>query len=174
MAEIVRRRSWGGVLPLGRHVSISGSSLIQCASASMAPPHPGGAKCYPGEEGQGRTGPRSQSLAFFGSERDRAPFACREAHSPQFLDPRFLPCRSLRIRFDQGETMSDTVGSAGDRIRSFVERTEQLDNAIPELTASRKEVFAEAKVEVFDLMILKEIIKLQMQGKDEHETLIDV
>src|SRR3954453_6727357 len=57
MAEIVRRRSWGGVLPLGRHASISGSSFIQCASASMAPPHPGGAKCYPGAEGQGRTGP---------------------------------------------------------------------------------------------------------------------
>src|SRR3954453_11157891 len=58
MAEIVRRRSWGGVLPLGRHVSISGSSFIQCASASIAPPHPGGAKCYPGAEIQGRTGPR--------------------------------------------------------------------------------------------------------------------
>src|SRR3954463_3789681 len=56
MAEIVRRRSWGGVLPLGRHVSISGSSFIQCASASLAPPHPGGAKCYPGAEVQGRTG----------------------------------------------------------------------------------------------------------------------
>src|SRR3954464_9958309 len=36
MAEIVRRRSWGGVLPLGRHASISGSSLIQCASVSIA------------------------------------------------------------------------------------------------------------------------------------------
>src|SRR3954453_6767019 len=36
MAEIVRRRSWGGVFPLGRHVSISGSSLIQCASVSIA------------------------------------------------------------------------------------------------------------------------------------------
>src|SRR3954453_12098694 len=56
MAEIVRRRSWGGVLPLGRHVSISGSSLIQCASVSMAPPHPGWAKCYPGAKVQGRTG----------------------------------------------------------------------------------------------------------------------
>src|SRR4051812_21280888 len=56
MAELVRRRSWGGVLPLGRHVSISGSSFIQCASASIAPPHPGGAKCYPGAEVQGRTG----------------------------------------------------------------------------------------------------------------------
>src|SRR3954462_14561925 len=59
MAEIVRRRSWGGVLPLGRQASISGSSLIQCASASIAPPHPGGAKCYPGAEVQGRTGPNS-------------------------------------------------------------------------------------------------------------------
>src|SRR3954464_11493544 len=49
---------WGGVLPLGRHVSISGSSFIQCASASIAPPHPGGPKCYPGAEVQGRTGSR--------------------------------------------------------------------------------------------------------------------
>src|SRR5215204_1314531 len=37
MAEIVRRRSWGGVLPLGRHASIIGSSLIHCAFVSIAP-----------------------------------------------------------------------------------------------------------------------------------------
>src|SRR5215204_2065277 len=36
MAEMVRRRSFGGVLPLGRHASISGSSLIQCASDTIA------------------------------------------------------------------------------------------------------------------------------------------
>src|SRR4051812_1401337 len=36
MAEIVRRRSFGAVLPLGRQASISGSSLIQCASVSIA------------------------------------------------------------------------------------------------------------------------------------------
>src|SRR3954451_18941589 len=36
MAESVRRRSWGGALPWGRHASISGSSLIQCASGSIA------------------------------------------------------------------------------------------------------------------------------------------
>src|SRR3954468_9352675 len=58
MADIVRRRSWGGVLPLGRQASISGSSLIQSVSVSMAPPHPGWANCYPGAEVQGRTGPR--------------------------------------------------------------------------------------------------------------------
>src|SRR4051812_27781254 len=37
MAEIVRRRSWGGVLPLGRHVSISGSRSIHAPSVSIAP-----------------------------------------------------------------------------------------------------------------------------------------
>src|SRR5215218_9784738 len=37
MAEIVRRRSWGGVLPCGLHASISGSSLIHCAFVSIAP-----------------------------------------------------------------------------------------------------------------------------------------
>src|SRR3954451_7571636 len=36
-AEIVRRRSWGGVLPLGRHVSISGSRSIHAPSVRIAP-----------------------------------------------------------------------------------------------------------------------------------------
>src|SRR4051794_39222171 len=57
MAVIVRRRSWGGVLPLGRHTSISGSSLIQCVSVSMAPPHLRGAKRLQSEPVQARTGP---------------------------------------------------------------------------------------------------------------------
>src|SRR4051794_41782861 len=37
MAEIVRRRSRDGVLPLGRHVSISGSRSIHAPSVSIAP-----------------------------------------------------------------------------------------------------------------------------------------
>src|SRR3954462_13501211 len=36
IAEMVRRRSWGGVLPLGRHASSNGSKLIHCASDSIA------------------------------------------------------------------------------------------------------------------------------------------
>src|SRR4051794_14044428 len=36
IADSVRRRSFGCVLPLGRHASISGSKLIQCASDSIA------------------------------------------------------------------------------------------------------------------------------------------
>src|SRR4029453_17919528 len=38
MAEIVGRKSWGGVLPLGRHASISGSRPIHAPSVSIAPP----------------------------------------------------------------------------------------------------------------------------------------
>ena len=73
--------------------------------------------------------------------------------------------------------MSDTIGVAGDRIRSFVERIEQLDTELQEINEQRKEVLAEAKGEGFDVKVLKEIIKLRKQDKDErdeHETLLDV
>ena len=73
--------------------------------------------------------------------------------------------------------MSDTVGLAGDRIRSFVERIEQLETELKELNEGKKEVFAEAKGEGFDVKILKEIIRLRKQDeeeREEHETLLDV
>ncbi len=73
--------------------------------------------------------------------------------------------------------MSDTVGVAGGRIRSLVERIEQLDTELQELNEQKKEVFAEAKGEGFDVKVLKEIIRLRKQDKDErneHETLLDV
>ena len=71
----------------------------------------------------------------------------------------------------------DTVGIAGGRIRSFVERVEQVEQEIQDLNDGKKEIFAEAKGEGFDVKIIKEIIKLRKQDKDErdeHETLLDV
>ena len=73
--------------------------------------------------------------------------------------------------------MADEIGVAGNRIRSFVERIEQLETEIAELNEGKKEVFLEAKGEGFDVKILKEIIKLRKLDKeerDEHETLLDV
>ena len=73
--------------------------------------------------------------------------------------------------------MSDTVDVAGDRIRSFIERIEQLETELQEITEQKKEVFAEAKGEGFDVKVLKEIIKLRKQDqeeRDEHDTLLDV
>ena len=72
--------------------------------------------------------------------------------------------------------MSD-ISIPGGRIRSFVERVEQLDTELQELSESKKEVFLEAKAEGFDVKILKEIIKLRKQDedeRDEHDTLLDV
>ena len=73
--------------------------------------------------------------------------------------------------------MTDPVGIAGDRTRSFVERIEQLDTELQEINEQKKEVFSEAKGEGFDVKVLKEIIRLRKQDKDErdeHETLLDV
>lgn len=71
----------------------------------------------------------------------------------------------------------DTTGLAGGRIRSFVERIEQVEREIQDLNDGKKEIFAEAKGEGFDVKIIKEIVKLRKQDKDErdeHETLLDV
>ena len=73
--------------------------------------------------------------------------------------------------------MTDPVGIAGDRIRSFVERIEQLETELQEINEQKKEVFSEAKDEGFDVKVIKEIIRLRKQDKDErdeHETLLDV
>ena len=67
------------------------------------------------------------------------------------------------------------ISIPGGRIRSFVERIEHLDTELQELNEQKKEVFAEAKAEGLDVKILKEIIKLRKQDKeerDEHETLL--
>ena len=50
-------------------------------------------------------------------------------------------------------------------------------SVVHEINEQRKEVFAEAKGEGFDVTVPKEIIKLRKQDKDErdeHEVLLDV
>jgi uncharacterized protein (UPF0335 family) len=72
--------------------------------------------------------------------------------------------------------MSD-VTIPGGKIRAFVERIENIDTELQELNEQKKEVFAEAKAEGFDVKILKEIIKLRKQDqdeRDEHDSLLDL
>lgn len=72
--------------------------------------------------------------------------------------------------------MSD-ITIPGGKIRSFVERIENLDGEMQELSEQKKEVFSEAKGEGFDVKILKEIIKLRKEDKnerDERESLLDL
>ncbi|MEE7476026.1 DUF2312 domain-containing protein [Methylobacterium hispanicum] len=63
----------------------------------------------------------------------------------------------------------DTVGVAGDRIRSIIERIERLDEEIKDLMEAKKEIFAEAKGEGLDVKVLREILKLRKQDKDERD-----
>jgi uncharacterized protein (UPF0335 family) len=65
--------------------------------------------------------------------------------------------------------MADTVGIAGDRILSFIERVEQIEEELKALNEGKKEVFSEAKGEGFDVKVLKEILRLRKQDKDERD-----
>ena len=72
--------------------------------------------------------------------------------------------------------MSD-VTIPGGKIRAFVERIETIETEIGELNEQKKEVFAEAKGEGFDVKILKEIIKLRKQDeeeRDERKSMLDL
>ncbi len=73
--------------------------------------------------------------------------------------------------------MMDTIGIPGDRICSFIERIEHIDEEIKAMNEGKKEVLAEAKGEGFDVKVLKEILRLRKLDKDErdeHESLLDL
>jgi len=73
--------------------------------------------------------------------------------------------------------MTDTTGIPGDRILSFIERVERIEEELAALNEGKKEVFAEAKGEGYDVKVLKEILRLRKQDKDERderESLLDL
>lgn len=73
--------------------------------------------------------------------------------------------------------MSDIAGIPGGRIRSFVERIEQIEGEIAELNEGKKEVFAEAKGEGYDVKILRKVIRIRKQDKakrQEEDAILDL
>ena len=71
--------------------------------------------------------------------------------------------------------MVETV--AAERLRSFVERIERLDEEKVALANDQREVYAEAKGEGYDTKILKQIIKIRKMDRadrQEQEALIDL
>ena len=65
--------------------------------------------------------------------------------------------------------MTNPTGIPGDRICSFIERIERIDEEIKALNEGKKEVFSEAKGEGFDVKALREILRLRKQDKDERD-----
>ena len=77
----------------------------------------------------------------------------------------------------KGAHMTNTAGIPGVRICSLIERVEHIDEEIKTLNEGKKEVFADAKGEGFDVKVLKEILRLRKQDKDERaeqDSLLDL
>lgn len=73
--------------------------------------------------------------------------------------------------------MPDVEGIAGDRLKSFIERIERLNEEKKALAEDISEVFAEAKGTGFDVKVMRQVIKIRAMDKDdldEQETLLDV
>lgn len=72
--------------------------------------------------------------------------------------------------------MPDVGGIAGERLKSFIERIERLEEEKRALAEDIKEVFAEAKGVGFDIKIMRQIIKIRKMDQDdldEQEALLD-
>ena len=73
--------------------------------------------------------------------------------------------------------MADVGGIAGDRLKSFVERIERLEEEKAALTSDTRDVYAEAKSAGFDVKILRQIIrlrKLDEPARNEQEELLEL
>jgi len=73
--------------------------------------------------------------------------------------------------------MSDVGGVSGERLRSFVERIERLEDEKKALSDDIREVYSEAKGTGFDVKVLRQVIRLRkMDASDrsEMEEVLDV
>lgn len=73
--------------------------------------------------------------------------------------------------------MADVGGIQGDRLKSFIERIERLEEEKQALATDIKDVKSEAKGSGFDVKIINAIIKLRKLDSadvEEQETLIDL
>jgi uncharacterized protein (UPF0335 family) len=73
--------------------------------------------------------------------------------------------------------MPDVGGVAVERLKSFIERIERLEEEKRGLSGDIKEVYAEAKGTGFEPKIMRQIIKIRRMDKeevDEEESLLDL
>src|SRR5262249_51252010 len=73
--------------------------------------------------------------------------------------------------------MSGPTDIPGDQLRTIVERIERIDEEIKELNEGKREIFAEAKSNGFDVKVLREVIRIRKKDKqerDEQETLLEL
>src|SRR5487761_1352622 len=72
--------------------------------------------------------------------------------------------------------MANVGGIAGDRLRSFIERIERLEDERRALGEDIREVYSEAKGAGFDVKVMRQIVrirKLDQNERDEQEALLE-
>jgi uncharacterized protein (UPF0335 family) len=72
--------------------------------------------------------------------------------------------------------MSKPFEIAGDQLATIIERIENIEAEIKELTEAKKEVYLEAKGNGYDVKTLREVIRIRKQDaneRDEQESLLD-
>jgi uncharacterized protein (UPF0335 family) len=73
--------------------------------------------------------------------------------------------------------MKKSGGIAADRLRSFLERVERLEEEKAGLTADIREIYAEAKGSGFDTKVMRQIVRLRKMDsadRQEQEALLEV
>ncbi len=73
--------------------------------------------------------------------------------------------------------MTEVVGIATDRLRSLVERIENLEEEKANISSDIKEIYAEAKGTGFDTKIIRMIIqlrKMDQTDRQEQEQILDL
>ena len=65
--------------------------------------------------------------------------------------------------------MPDVGGIAADRLKSFIERIERLEEEKAALAADIREVYAEAKGTGFDTKIMRQIVKLRKMDESARQ-----
>ncbi len=73
--------------------------------------------------------------------------------------------------------MPDVAGIAADRLRSFVERIEKLEEERAAIGADIREVYSEAKGTGFDTKTLRQVVKLRKMepaDRQEQEALLEI
>ncbi len=73
--------------------------------------------------------------------------------------------------------MLDVSGVAKDRLKSFVERIERLEEEKLALVADIREVYSEAKGAGFDVKVMRQLIRLRKMDREDRsqmEAILDV
>ena len=73
--------------------------------------------------------------------------------------------------------MADAGGIAADRLKSFIERIERLEEEKSAIAGDIREVYSEAKSTGFETKIMRQVVrlrKMEAHDREEQEQLLDL